>query len=387
LGDTEREADEEPVIVLALDGRYDLMHRRDFMRTAGAVAAAPLAGLAATPFKISDHEAAAATAEARQLAVAAEPLDLTPGDLAWLDQQVAALDELWRTVPLPTLFHRARALRQEIIRYLPGRHTEIEGLRLADLAGIVSAHLADMMLDLGYYDAAWTHTDVSMVHARAAGDRELLCVLAGERSRILLWQGRYDEAKREAQQGETFVRRGSAAAVRLYQKLAETAARAGDLHETRRALRLGAQAREIAATPTVTAYLCPISEAFWTMGSAGTLISIGEPGAAEEHARRAIELYESRPAGQRSPVNLMFASISLALTQRDPDAAARIGSSAIERYLAQPRRSQLVAQDAGELLAKLVPYPEVPEVRDFQERYRALVRDGVPGAATGGPCG
>jgi tetratricopeptide (TPR) repeat protein len=384
LGDTEREADEEPVIVLALDGRYDLMRRRDFMRAAGAAAVAPLAEtLLGPPLVITAHEASAAAAEAHQLTAVAEPLALTPAELAWLDQQVAELDALWHAVPLATLFHRARALRREIARFLAGGS---EAPHLALLAGTVSLHLAEALLDAGHYDAAWEHTEAGIAHARAAGHAELLCALAAERSRIRGWQGRHDEALRIAQDGEAFVRDGSAAAVKLYEKLAQAAALVGDLRETLRGLRAGEHARETVPASTTPGYLWPTSEAFWAMGSGGTLARIGELGAAEQHAARAVELYQAR-GGSRPSLNLTFAWLALARAQQDPDAAASIGGQAIEAYLAQPRRSQTIVSYAGEVLAKLVPYPEVPEVRDFQERYRALVRDGVPGAATGGPCG
>jgi len=113
------------------------------------------------------------------------------------------------------------------------------------------------------------------------------------------------------------------------------------------------------------------------MGAAYSLVVLGDLPAAQRHAQHAVSRYEAQGT---SSVDLTFARLGLAKAQPDPAAAAEIGTAAIEAYLAQHRRSQLIVVAARQLDARLPD--SVPEVEDFRERLHALeasTRHVVPG--------
>jgi hypothetical protein len=324
--------------------------------------------------QVSDDEIAAAIAEARRLAPFMATVPLTALTLEELDRDVHELDAAWRRMPLPEIFRRARVLRNKVTACLNDDPTEGQQLQLLVLGGTLHAHLVEALLDLGYFTAAWSQTTAGLALAKAADASELRVLLHSQRSRIRYWQGIYDVAVSEAQTGAASVRPGSPAAVKLFDKLALAASRMGDTKQARRALHACEDARDAA---TGTSYLTPIGEEFCSMGAAYSLVVLGDLPAAQRHAQYAVSQYEARGT---SSVNLMFARLGLAKAQPDPAAAAEIGTSAIEAYLAQHRRSQMIVVAARQLDAGL---PDcVPEVEEFRERLHALevsTRQLIPG--------
>jgi hypothetical protein len=324
--------------------------------------------------QVSDDEVAAAVTEARKLTAVMTTVPVTAITLAELDHDVYKLDAAWRHMPLPDVFRRARALRNKVTVYLNDQPTGRQRLELIALGGTLHAHLAEALLDLGYFTAAWSQTTAGLILAKAADASELRVALHSQRSRIRYWQGIYDVAVSEAQAGAASVQPGSSAAVKLFDKLALAASRMGDAKQARRALHACEDARDAA---TGTSYLMPIGEEFCSMGAAYSLVVLGDLPAAQRHAQHAVSRYEAQGT---SSVDLTFARLGLAKAQPDPAAAAEIGTAAIEAYLAQHRRSQLIVVAARQLDARLPD--SVPEVEDFRERLHALeasTRHVVPG--------
>jgi transcriptional regulator with XRE-family HTH domain len=313
---------------------------------------------------VSDDEVATAVTEAHTLTTVMQPTPLTASTLDALEHQVLDLDAAWPQLPLSEVFRRARTLRNEVTAGLAGHPTHREQLRLVLLGGMLHAHLTEALLDLGHFTAAWAQTAAGLVLAKAADAAELQVVLHSQRSRIRYWQGSYDVAVVEAQAGAANVRPGSLAAVKLFDKLALAASRTGDTAAARHALHACERARDAANGAN---YLAPTSEEFCSMGAAYSLVVLGDLPAAQAHAQHAITRYEARGS---SPVNLTFARLGLAKAQPDPAAAAQIGVVAIEAYLGQPRRSQMIVVAARQLDAQL--RDGVPEVQDFRERLHAL---------------
>lgn len=349
--------------------------RRDtFLKLSAAATAAAAGGLVSTDDQVGDSEITQAVAEARASAAALAPVATTTATLDKLDRAVRALDTVWVNQPLPQVFRRARSLRNQITTFLDGRMTQHDRLHLITLGAIVHAHLADALLDLGYFTAAWSQTSTGLRMARVVNAGECQVILHSQRSRIRYWQGNYDVALTEAQAGEACARPGSAAAVKLYDKLAIAASRTGDAPEARRALHAGQAARDAAGTAS---YLAPTGEAFCAMSAAGTLEVLGDLAAARRQAEHAIRHYTARGS---TSVNLTFAQIALAKAQPDPAAAALLGAQAIEAYLAGPRRSQTIVVTTRQLDAML---PDgLAEVEDFRDRLHVLeasTRHVIPG--------
>ena len=359
-------------------GEHDWQRRRNYPsrqyrndRNSGSVALPPIS-------PVTDGEVSGAIAEARKLSSDVNAVRVTDSILENFGRAVHELETEWRhtSTPLPMLFRRARGLRNQAATYLAGQATERQRLHLFVLAGTLQAYLAEALLDLGFFTAAWLQTGAGLTLAEAADAAELHVILHGQRSRIRYWQGNYVAAVHEAEAGATRIRPGSVAAVKLFDKLAIAASRVGDSKNARKALHACEGARAATAARDET-YLTPVGEQFCAMGAAASLVILGDLAAARTYAQHAIDRYISRKS---SSANLTFAQIELAKAQADPAAAALLGMQAIEEHLERPRRSQLIVVSARQLDAMLPD--NLFEVEDFRERLHALessTRHAIPG--------
>lgn len=346
-------------------------NRQQFLKTVGVVGAAAIAERAIG--SVTDREVAASVDEATALARYVETTEVGPTTLEGIDFRVQMIGEVYRTTSFHDLFHEIPDCKREVAGLLAAKHTTAEDLHLSMLAAQLSGLMGDVLFNLGRRDAAWLHCLAGVRHARDAGHPETLSWLYGMQSVIRFYQGRDAEALRLAWAGERYARNGSASSVRLYAHLARVAARAGKPDEARRALRASEHAWNTLPAGTASNSMFSINDALRSFYAGTTLLWIGEPHAASEHLARAVRLYDSPVAEDRSPCNQTLAMLDDAaahLELGEPEEAARLSAGAITSYAAQPRRAQPIARRARELRAKLAPHAALPAVKDFTEQLR-----------------
>jgi transcriptional regulator with XRE-family HTH domain len=338
-----------------------LLDRRGVLKLGLAVTLTPQA------LRVALAEAAG---EAVEFTQAASATAVGAGTFAHLGAVVAELDQSYPRQAPGGLFPVARTYRAQVQRLISGPCTLAQKRDLYVYAAWFSELLAWLSHDLGAPLAAHAWAADCFEHARQAGHGELCGWAADAMASIALYARQPAHAVETALAGLAHVPAGHPLTVRLRTQAARGHARLGqrDACETLIAdaeqeySRLPAQQSVRAgdggllAAFAVTAY--PTSCYVW----------LGDFIKAATYGRRALEIYESASADERSPSREAIARVDLALAlagQGQPGEAAELGCQA----LGSPRLTGSVLSRARDLDAALAArYPGQEDAARFHAR-------------------
>ncbi|APE38892.1 hypothetical protein BOX37_31040 [Nocardia mangyaensis] len=261
------------------------------------------AGIKGTvPEMMSERELIMAAAhEASEHAAAAESTNVGATTLAQLDADVRRIaNEYVHAAPAPMMVEMLR-VRRRVYRLLDGQQKPVDTSHLYLLAGTLSGLLANASTDLGYLDAAGEQIRAAWAYAELSGHNGLRAWTRGMHALIENWSDRPRNAVQLARSGQEFTTPGLAR-VRLLNIEARVWARLGNDGETDRCLR----AAEVAAGDRRDelhdeiggVFGFPEPKAAYYAGA--TCIQLGRADQALTATERAITLYTSGPAPQRS---------------------------------------------------------------------------------------
>jgi len=258
----------------------------------------------------------------------AEGTNVGEATLEQLDTDVRriATDYVYQP-PLP-MFTEMLRVRNRIYGLLARRQKPAASAHLHLLAGMLCGLLANVSTDLGYRDAAAEQARAAWAYADIIGHNGLRAWTRGMQALIEYWSGRPQHAVRLAQSAGRHA--GSATAqVRLHSVEARAWSLLGDTGEASRCLRAATDARESAtATDELHDEVSGVfgfadTKNFCYMGAA--FIHMDQADAALAATSRAVELYATGPAVQRSYGAEALARVDMAvacLLKRRLDSAA-----------------------------------------------------------------
>jgi transcriptional regulator with XRE-family HTH domain/tetratricopeptide (TPR) repeat protein len=244
--------------------------------------------------------------------------------------------------------------------------------RLQAIAGWSAGLLANALYDLGDSAAASANAALALEYGRLSSDARLMAYVRGRQAMFAEDSDHWPEAFRLIRKGLQVAPERTAIDLRLRCTEAIMNARLGRQEEA------GASAQQL---QTVFDQL-PMSEigegafnvsaVFLRGATALTLIWLGDLETAEQDVRAVINHYAAAVGPARRPTRLANARLDLShilMRQGRPDEAALTAGEA----LTADRLVAGVLRQAGRFEAALSQrYPELPEARDFREKYMAL---------------
>ncbi|MCK9929308.1 XRE family transcriptional regulator [Frankia sp. Mgl5] len=314
---------------------------------------------AATAAAISDRIADAAVAPR------------TLREIEWDVQQIAAA---YPTSPAAALAPRVEEGWIDAERLLDGRVRGRTRTVLDLRAGQYALYLALTANDLGHHAAADTYLDLAGQHADEAGDRLLADCVAILDSSFAFFRNQPSRAQHAAAE-----RRADAhpyARPMLAVCESRAAARTGDAPAARRALEdVWAHLWTGGTLPGTV----PVGEDLARAQTAAILSTLADP-AAEEHARRAIDVYtQTEQAGMLGGSYNALARTYLRRPEPDPEGAAAAAQSALAA-VGDQRTSWVVDVSAQMWRQMDAQWPALEPVRELGQLVGAAERRALPPA-------
>jgi len=335
----------------------------------------PATALFGEPTSAAGEERADDVDELLDLARRAEASDVGGTALDAVDLAVADLARRYPYTPPADLLASIRRRSRDVVRLLAGSATVGQRRRLLQAGGWLSLLTATVHVDLAHRVAARVARDTAAALGREAGEPELLAWSVEGAAWEAIVNQEWPTALRLARDGQEIAPAGKSSLVQLTVQEARAAARLGEARTVHAALdRAG---RALAGRPAdVSDHHFVFDPNKLTGYTATALTWLGDP-AAEEHAREVIRI-------AAAPRRLATARIDLALVVlgRDrPDEAAALGVLAVDSGCLVPSNVWRAAELARALAGR---YADLPETRDFHERYR-IVAAAIDASRTAGP--
>jgi transcriptional regulator with XRE-family HTH domain len=309
-------------------------------------------------------------ADAADAAVAAyrKQAQVDPMTLEELDQDVERFTLECLGVPHAELFPQVCHDWQQVERFLDGRQGLKDRAHLTLLGGQLTYFLARLSFNMGDYAAARRHAVLAWQYAEDVGQPVLCASVRTLQGTIAFYAGQHHKALdllRAARAYDTPYNRSRIAAntARAYAVL-------GDRPRAERAL--AAMERHLVDLPPQPGD-SPYTTATAMSALATTLACLGEGGAAEPYARRAVALYDV-PAVRdtlfedRGNATLNLAASLVLRRQPEPEEAARLCIEAIA--VPEAQRTETVGKRAVELYGLFGRWRTNPAVKDFADRLR-----------------
>ncbi|GIH90306.1 hypothetical protein ACFFMN_07365 [Planobispora siamensis] len=257
-------------------------------------------GLRAAPPPATDLIAAAAD-EAGTHAEQAEASELGSGALERLRTQVIWVGKRYVSEPPLPLFVEMRELQERTRRALDKRIHPGQARELYFLTGALSGLMANVSMDMDRRIPADTLARAAWTYGKVAGHPALMGWARGMQSSVAMWDRRYGDAARYAEEGLTHLRAGSGA-TRLHMLRARCYALLGRAREAAEALARARDARAAGADELHDEIsgefaFIPAKERYY---AAVTHLHLGDPARAIEAARESLALYAAGEPENRS---------------------------------------------------------------------------------------
>jgi hypothetical protein len=275
---------------------------------------------------------AAAAAEARGHADQAAVTGIGPGTVEQFAADVARLSRAYVSAPPLPLFaamHRELALVQAALDRKAYPHQARE---LNFLAGALCGLMANASLDVGREEAAEDLARAAWTYGRIIDNGPLMAWARGTQALAAIWDQRYRDAARLAEDGLTHDPAGTSA-VRLHAILARALADCGESAQARAAMTAALGVGEHADPDELHDGVggeFAFDEAKQSYYGAIALLGADDPAAAERAASKAVGLYEAVPSRVRSYGCDALARVELAkaelMTGKLDDAAQALSS-------------------------------------------------------------
>ncbi|MCX9190444.1 hypothetical protein C3Y87_03230 [Carbonactinospora thermoautotrophica] len=362
-----------PAGAFTVDSTRDLedpVQRREFLAGALAMAAPEPRQDALDAVGALGSVLGEAAAEALEFTRRAGASELGSGVLEHLELVIHRFSGSYAATRPADVWPQVRWYRRRVAELIDGRHTLREGRELYAQAGWLSVILAWLAHDLGDPRAAEAYALDAWEHAWQAEHLELCAWAMDVRATVALYDGRPEDALDAAARGARYAPRGTAAQVRLLGQVARAHARLGRREEFEDARRRAEHTLD--QLPGHGFPLFSADAVRLSSYAASAYLWLDRPRDALRHAEEAIAVYEQAPRRSATREAIARLDLSLALARLGaPDGAAQTGLAA----LMSPRLVDAVRVRAGELDAVLRGrHHGLPEVRDFHERYVALVK-------------
>jgi tetratricopeptide (TPR) repeat protein len=257
---------------------------------------------------------------------------------------------------------------QQVERFPDARQSLKDRAHLTLLSGQLTYFLARLSFNMGDYAAARRHAVLAWQHAEDVGQPVLCASVRTLQGTIAFYAGQHHKALdllRAARAYDTPYNRARIAAntARAYAVL-------GDRPRAERAL--AAMERHLVDLPPQPGD-SPYTTATAMSALATTLARLGEGGAAEPYARRAVALHDAPGVRDtlfedRGNATLNLAASLVLRRQPEPEEAARLCIQAIA--VPQAQRTETVDKRAVELYGLLGRWRTNPAVKDFADRLR-----------------
>ena len=275
---------------------------------------------------------AAAASQARGHAERAAVTDVGPGTIEQLTAEVARLSRAYVSAPpLPLFAAMGRAL-DRIHSVLADKAYPAQARDLNFLAGVLCGLMANACLDLGREEAADDLARAAWTYGRIVDHHPLMGWARGTQALAAIWDQRYLDAARHAEQGLIHLPAGMGAA-RVHAIRARALAALGDPAQARAAIRAAEGARADDGHDELHDRIAgefSFDDAKLRYYESLSLLDSENPVQAEQAASTAIRLYQAVPARARSYGCEALARVQLAraqlLSHRLDDAAEALGS-------------------------------------------------------------
>jgi tetratricopeptide (TPR) repeat protein len=291
-----------------------------------------------------------------------------PMTLEELDQDVERFALECLGVPHAELFLQVCDDWQQVERFLDARQRLKDRAHLTLLGGQLTYFLARLSFNMGDYAAARRHAVLAWQYAEDVEQPVLCASVRTLQGTIAFYAGQHEKALdllRAARAYDTPYNRSRIAAntARAYAVL-------GDRPRAERAL--AAMERHLVDLPPQPGD-SPYTTATAMSALATTLACLGEGGAAEPYARRAVALHYAPGVRDtlfedRGNATLNLAASLVLRRQPEPEEAARLCIEAIA--VPEVQRTETVRKRAMELYRLLGPWRTIPAVKGFADRLR-----------------
>lgn len=204
--------------------------------------------------------------------------------------------------PLTDVFADARQARNHAARLIGRTHRPSQLADLHAVAGGACGVLANATFDMGYWDAAARFADSAFGYGELAGHDSLRAWALGMQGFVAHWQGRPADALRKLGEALELAPAGTAT-VRLHSIAARTRGQLSDPDGVDRAVRAAEEARAVDSRDELHDGIggeLGYEPARLHVSAATGYVRLGNGPAAEEHAQRAVEMYESLPVADRA---------------------------------------------------------------------------------------
>jgi transcriptional regulator with XRE-family HTH domain/tetratricopeptide (TPR) repeat protein len=291
-----------------------------------------------------------------------------PMTLEELDQDVERFALECLGVPHAGLFPQVCDDWQQVERFLDARQRLKDRAHLTLLGGQLTYFLARLSFNMGDYAAARRHAVLAWQYAEDVEQPVLCASVRTLQGTIAFYAGQHEKALdllRAARAYDSPYNRSRIAA-----NMARAYAVLGDRSRAEQAL--AAMERHLVDLPPQPGD-SPYTTATAMSALATTLACLGEGGAAEPYARRAVALHYAPGVRDtlfedRGNATLNLAASLVLRRQPEPEEAARLCIEAIA--VPEVQRTETVRKRAMELFRLLGPWRTVPAVKAFADRLR-----------------
>lgn len=265
----------------------------------------------------SDDVIAMAASRARQHAEKAAVTEIGPGTVEQLKADVVRLGRAYVSAPPFPLFGAMHRALDRIQGALDQKTYPAQARDLNFLAGMLCGLMANASLDLSREEAADDLARAAWTYGRTIDHGPLMGWARGTQALAALWDRRYLDAQRHAQDGLAYVLTGAGAA-RLHAILARALSANGNHAQAQAAISAAENAHTASHRDELhdgVAGEFAFDEAKLLYYRALTLVDVDDPAKAESAAAAAIDLYQAAPARARSYGCEALARVLLARAQ------------------------------------------------------------------------
>jgi len=334
---------------------------------------------------------AAAASQARGHAEQAAVTGIGPGTVEQLTADVARLSRAYVSAPPLPLFV---AMHRELDRVEAALDQKVYPAQARDLnflAGALCGLMANACLDLGREQAADDLARAAWTHGRIIDHAPLMGWARGTQALAAIWDQRFPDAVRHAEDGLLCVSAGVGAA-RIHAIHARALAACGDAGAARAAMTAAEKARADADAGHDELHDAVGGEFAFDAAKlryyqALALLDSGDPAGAEQAAAEAIALYEAIPARDRSYGCAALARVQLAkaalIGNRLEDAVEALGS--VLALDPQRRITSLNEHlDTCRQLLRVPGYRSMGTARELEQQLAAFTAASTARALPGG---
>lgn len=333
---------------------------------------------------------AAAASQARGHAEQAAVTEVGPGTVEQLTAEVIRLSRAYVSAPPLPLFAAMHRVLGRIEAALDQKAYPAQARDLNFLAGVVCGLMANASLDLGREEAADDLARAAWTHGRVIEHAPLMGWARGTQALAAIWDQRYPDAARHAEDGLIYVPAG-VGAVRVHAIHARALAALGDRAGARSAVLAAEKARADADQDELhdgVAGEFAFDDAKLRYYESLSLLDSEDPVQAEQAAAAAISLYEAVPVRARSYGCAALARVQLAraalMGNRLEDAGEALGG--VLALDPQRRISSLNQHlEACRELLSVPAYRSSGGARELDEQLAVFSAASTARALPGGP--